>query len=206
MILLQLSFLSHLSCAYRFSKTRLVIPKNQRSIAVEAIYDVGENVIPHELLWESLQREIAWSGKFLLRSRNTADLYLRALVSRSGSHQFESTASSTIRDPNVFIDPDTNLPRDPAKYLDLRSASVFSKRKRISVSIEVEIWDLHTRKKIFAKSYDLKQTLNMFSGRSTNESRFIRHEEDLEYSYQALFSRVAKQITADFQSAYVLFY
>ena len=50
-LLLSLCVISIAGCAYRFTNKHIVTPEGIKTIAVEAIYDTGREVIRHELLW-----------------------------------------------------------------------------------------------------------------------------------------------------------
>ena len=70
-------FLLISSCAYRFTNLHMRAPNKAKTIAVEGIYDTSRLALPHEYLWESLQKYIAINGRLKLAPKNQADLYLR---------------------------------------------------------------------------------------------------------------------------------
>ena len=65
------------ACSYRFANPSIAPPPTVRSIAVEAVFDTGRRVLPHDLLWDSLQEAIIVSGKLRLAAPQVADAYLR---------------------------------------------------------------------------------------------------------------------------------
>ena len=56
-------------CAYRFSNLHMKPPPGTKTIAIEAIYDTGKVAVPHEIIWEQLQKQFAINGRLRLASR-----------------------------------------------------------------------------------------------------------------------------------------
>lgn len=195
------------ACNYKFRKQYLFIPYNQRSIAVEAIYDIGESVVPYEVFWEALQKQVALSGNFKLRSRADADLYLRAMIMKSSTSQYQSDPQQTSekdRNPNILLDDKTGKPRVSSKYLNLRKASIYSEKTKISLTVNVELWNLHNRQRVFSRNYPLTKNFNMFNQRARIESHFIRNEEQLESHYKSLSQQLAKKVVNDILDLYLV--
>src|SRR4051794_6895040 len=72
------------ACAYRFTSEHTAPPAGVRTIAIEAIYDASREVIPRELLWESLQNAFAADGHIKLAPQSRADALLRAHIKEAG--------------------------------------------------------------------------------------------------------------------------
>ncbi|MBI2602141.1 MAG: hypothetical protein HYW48_03715 [Deltaproteobacteria bacterium] len=202
-----LSFL--LQCSYRFSNQHVRIPTGTETIAIEAIFDTGRSVLPHNLLWESLQRAFAANGHLRVSSMEKADLYLRAHLTSTRFAQSEWDSFSKARKPSMFLKelPETPggetsedvepEPFAPTEYLNLHSADIFSKRQSLSFLVEVEIWDLRKKTIILSQSYPMGNTFNMFSNRSTIESRFLRNEEGIEHLFAKLSESIANAVVTE---------
>lgn len=197
-----------LQCAYRFSNQYVRVPEGTETIAIEAIFDTGRSVAPHNLLWESLQRAFAANGHLRVTSVQHADLYLRANLTGTRFAQAEWDSLTTSRKPNMFLkeipdstdpnaDPVEPEPFRPSDYLNLHSADIFSKRQSLSFLVEVEIWDLRKKVLLFQRNYPLSGTFNMFSNRSTIESMFIRNEEGIELLFSRLSNTIAQGVVTE---------
>src|SRR3989338_6044213 len=67
-------------CTYRFSNLYLQPPKGIHTLYIESIFDSSREVVPHEILWEKIQKAFALNGKLVLTPKVEADAYLRAHI------------------------------------------------------------------------------------------------------------------------------
>jgi len=186
------------SCTYRFTNKYIFVPDGAKTIAIAPIFDSSRIVVPHDLLWFSLQQAFASSGHLTLASPNKADLFLQAHVKNAVSAEYESDASSTLPDPNMFLD-DTGKPFAPTDYVDLHAADNFSKRERLNFTVLIEVWDLRNKTLMLRKEYTLGSNFNMFSIQPTppQESQYIRNEENAELLVASMAKDFAKNVVSD---------
>src|SRR5436189_181600 len=103
--LLYLSLTLMCGCVYRFTNKHIYVPDGAKTIAIAPIFDSSRIVVPHDILWFSLQQAFASSGHLSMASPAKADLFLQAHVKDAASSQYESDANTTIPDPDMFINP-----------------------------------------------------------------------------------------------------
>ena len=185
------------ACAYRFTNRYIHPPEGGRRIAIAPIFDSSRVVVPHDVLWYALQNAFASSGHLVLANPAKADFYLQAHVQRASTLEYESDARSALQNPHMFIDPNTNQPRAPDKYLNLHAAEIFSKREKLSFLVSVEIWDLRTRTLLLKGDYSVSSDFNMLTVPSPRESQFIRNEENSELSLIIQANSFAQQVVKD---------
>lgn len=185
------------ACAYRFSNLAMRPPVGIRTIAVEAVYDTSREVIPHELLWSAVQKELARTGRLKLSPQSQADALLtiwlnRARVNPTGTPSREAFA----KDP-IVTDENKGRPED---FRNLRRAGSWTTTEQVSLGIEVEVHDLKTRKLLFKKTYE--QAANFNSLRPENitsaSSAFLHYEEAMRAKVKLLSEQMAQLIVADF--------
>lgn len=196
--------ISSIGCSYKLSNNRINVPANNKSIAIEGIYNTGDTVIPHELLWTSLQKHFALSGKFILRSKEDADLYLKARITDSSMEQYGSDFNlKSIKNPNAIFNSGSDRPASPNKIKNINTAKTYPKNQRIEFLLKIEIWDLHSKKRIFFKEYPLSKTFNLLVHPATSETSYLRHEEHLNYTFKYMAESVAKDIVNDLLYKYI---
>jgi hypothetical protein len=197
-LVLPLVFASLLaSCVYRFSNTALRTPPGIRTIAVEAVYDTSREVVPHELLWSAVQREIARSGRLLLSPQSEADALLTlwltsAKVAPSGTPSREPLA----KDP-VVTDEFKGRPED---FRNLRRAGSWTTDESVSLVVEVEVHDLKSRKILFKQSYSLGGTFKSLRPVTVTptDSAYLHYEEALYARVRDLSEQLAQRVVSDF--------
>lgn len=185
------------SCAYRFTNLHMKAPEGAKSIAIEAIYDTGKTVLPHEILWEQIQHQFAINGKLKLAPASRADLYLRAHIKKS-SIRPTSTEKVRSTEPDSFYNgASPATPWRPQEYPNYNVASSYSKTETLSMSLEVEVWNLHTRKKIFSDVYSGGETWTVYDGSLPPEFAFLKAEESFENAFEGLSYALARAIVRD---------
>ena len=185
------------SCVYNFSNTTLRPPVGVRTIAVEAVYDISREVIPHELLWSAVQRELARSGRLLVTSQEEADAIMLltltdAKVSPSGTPSREAIS----RDP-VLSETEKGKPSD---FKNLRRAGNWTTDESVSMTLNVEVLDLKTRASLFSRNYSSGTTFKSLRSATITPttSAYLNYEEALQAKVKELSEQLASRIVADF--------
>lgn len=185
------------SCVYRFSNTALRPPVGVRTIAVEAIYDVSREVIPHELLWIAVQKELARSGRLMLTSQEEADALMVVTLSKASVTPTGTPSRETIaRDPAIT---DTEKP-DYTEFRDLKRAGNRTTDEAVNMTINVEVHDLKTRAVLFNKNYAAGTTFKSLRAYNITpaSSGYLNYEEALQSKVKDLSEQLASRIVADF--------
>jgi hypothetical protein len=184
-------------CVYRFSNTALRPPVGVRTIAVEAVYDVSREVIPHELLWSAVQRELARSGRLLVTSQDEADAIMLITLARASVNPTGTPSREPIhRDPVVT---ETEKPA-PREFRNLKRAGNRTTDEAVSMTINVEVHDLKTRAVLFTRNYSAGTTFKSLRSETITpaSSAFLNYEEALQSKVKELSEQLASRIVADF--------
>ena len=186
------------ACAYKFSNLHMRTPNKAKTIAVEGIYDTTRMALPHEYLWESLQKHIAINGRLRLAPRSQADLYLRCQLVNANVNPFDINIGE-IKDPDSFIDEslDTPSPYPMGSYPSYRRASSYAKQEQISASAEVEVWDLRQKELVFKGTYGASSNYSILNASSSVEYGFLKADEAFEDGFAKVADEIAKRAVAD---------
>lgn len=189
------------ACAYRFSNVSLTPPAGIQNVYIEAVYDTGKEVIPHELLWQAVQREFASNGSVLITSRQDADaiITLEITLSSVTPAGTPNTVDRSTKDPK----PAARFGLDPFAYKNLRVAGNYTTYEDLSLTVIAKGWDLKNHTEIFAKSYNMGGQF-----RSVTETKlvqkstaYLHYEESLEARFDAVSRSIARRIVTDFLSS-----
>lgn len=184
-------------CAYRFSNTAMRPPVGVRTIAVEAVYDVSREVIPHELLWSAVQRELVRSGRLMVTSQEEADAIMLITLNKASVNPTGTASREAInRDPNVT---ETEKP-DPHEFRNLKRAGNRTTDEAVSMAINVEVHDLKTRAVLFNRNYSAGTTFKSLRSETITPttSAYLNYEEALQAKVKDLSEQLASRIVADF--------
>ncbi len=184
-------------CVYRFSNTAMRPPVGVRTIAVEAVYDVSREVIPHELLWSSVQRELVRSGRLMVTSQDEADAIMLITLSKASVNPTGTPSREPIsRDPEVT---ETQKP-EPQEFRNLKRAGNRTTDEAVNMAITVEVHDLKTRAILFNRSYSAGTTFKSLRSEAITpaSSAFLNYEEALQAKVKELSDQLASRIVADF--------
>ena len=191
-------------CAYRFTNQYVSPPAGVRTIAVEAIYDTSREVLPHEMLWESLQQAFAKDGHLRLTSHSDADALVRAHV-KSGSvlpaggniaNDLNPTDSTTkVKDPTAFST--TAPPPVPSQFRRLTQAGEYRDKAAVNTVVEVEVWNLNTRALLFRKVYPTSsvfQAIHAIAAITTTANDHLRYDEAGRAAFKHMSDSVAYDV------------
>lgn len=184
-------------CVYRFSNTALRPPVGVRTIAVEAVYDVSREVVPHELLWSAVQRELARSGRLMVTSQDEADAIMLITLSKASVNPTGTPSREPIsRDPVVT---ETEKP-EPQEFRNLKRAGNRTTDEAVNMAINVEVHDLKTRAVLFNRNYSAGTTFKSLRSETITpaSSAFLNYEEALQAKVKELSEQLASRIVADF--------
>lgn len=188
-------------CAYRFTNKHVVRPEGIESIAVEAIYDTSREVLPHELLWESLQNAFAADGHLKLAPQSSADALVRAHL-RSASIAAAGTeakrkSNEADGDPNPFRGD--SVPK-PDEFRELAKANSIRDQATMSLVVDVEVWSLRTRTLLLKRSYPVSGSFrtvysSLPSGSIPNDH--LRFAEATNAEFKLLSDNIARGVLRD---------
>lgn len=193
--------LSLSSCAYRFTNLYLNPPPHLRSIAVEAVYDTTRMVLPHEILWENLQRAAAADGHFTLAPPEGADLYLRAHLHKGERRLIDVYKAILPREPEDIMSPAFVDPIRPSVFglaNNLQLATEISHRELIRMRIRVEVWHIATQSLVFSRDYPIEEVLKV-QGIDTDgvANRHLHSEEVFEIRFDEVTQGISTTAIRD---------
>ena len=191
------------ACAYRFTNQHVSPPPGVRTIAVEAIYDTSREVLPHEMLWESLQSAFASDGHLRLTSQSGADALVRAQIKSASvmpaggniaNDLNVSDQTTKIKDPKAFSL--TSPPPLPNQFRRLTQAGEYQDKATISTVIDVEVWNLNTRALLFKKTYPTSATFQALhaNASTTANNNHLRFDEAGRASFKLIADGVANDV------------
>ncbi|NDE13835.1 hypothetical protein EBZ80_02790 [bacterium] len=179
-------------CVYRFTNLHVAAPEGIRTVAVEAVYDASREILPHELLWEELQRTIAAEGHLMLAKASKADALLRVKIKNA---RFSPTGTvvkpqTLTKDPAAISPTQESLP-DYREFRTLTEAAELMPSTAVMIEVDVQLWHLTNRKLLFERSY--VQTESFLSVRPSTSPRnnYLRENE----AFRSDFARMAKSIS-----------
>ena len=183
-------------CVYRFSNLHVSTPQGIRTVAVEGVYDTSREILPHELLWEELQRAIASEGHLRVVPASRADALLRARIK---SARFSPTGT-VVRPQPMLQDPPAMQPGDaPYNYKDFRTlteAAELMPSTGIAIEVELQLWHLNTRELLFEKTYVQSESFLAIRPSTSPRNNHLRENE----AFRADFSRISRSIADRFIS------
>ena len=185
------------SCAYRFTNTAMRSPLGIQTLAVEAVWDNSREVIPHELLWSAVQREIVRNGRVTLTNQDEADALMVVSITKAKVTPIGTPSQETLsKDPSVL---DTNK-GTPESYRNLRRAGSWTTAEGIMFTVHVNVYDLKSRALLFNRDYS--SSIAFKSMRpvtiTPTESAFLNYEEALQAQFKAASNSMANSIVNDF--------
>ncbi len=179
-------------CVYRFTNLHVAAPEGIRTVAVEAVYDASREILPHELLWEELQRTIAAEGHLMLAKASSADALLRVKIKNA---RFSPTGTvvkpqTLTKDPAALSPGQDSLP-SYREFRTLTEAAELMPSTAVMIEVDVQLWHLTNRKLLFERSY--VQTESFLSVRPSTSPRnnYLRENE----AFRSDFARMAKSIS-----------
>ncbi|MBM4252205.1 MAG: hypothetical protein FJ146_09560 [Deltaproteobacteria bacterium] len=187
-------------CAYRFTNRHVKLPAGVHSVAVEAVFDTSQEVLPHEMLWQSLQRAFAADGHWQLVSQSQADALVRAHVRAASvtavgtnlDNDLNSRGVVKVKDPEAF---DGGPPPVPSDFNQMTQAGKFRDQGTLTTVVEVEAWNLSTRQLIARKVYPVTsgfRALHAASGVTTKFNDHLRYEEATREAFLHMSDGIAK--------------
>ncbi len=179
-------------CVYRFTNLHVSAPEGIRTIAVESVYDTSREILPHELLWEEMQRTIAAEGHLILAPSSKADALLRLQIKSA-----RLSPTGTVVKPQAMIkDPPTISAAQDSKpsyreFRTLTEAAELMPSTAIVIEVEVQLWHMESRKLLFEKSYVQSESFLSVRPSTSPRNNYLRENE----AFRADFGRMAKAIS-----------
>jgi hypothetical protein len=185
------------SCSYRFTNLHVQLSPDIRTLAVESIYDTSREVIPHEILWEALQRAFAADGHLKLVSQGNADALLRAHIT---SANVAPAGTAKLVEPKE--DPKFNKKNIPSpdKFRVLPQAGEYTQEEAVSIAMNIEIINLRTRQVVFTKNYSGAEKFlsSRGEGLAQRKSHYLLYDEALNSDIKRIANNIATQVVRDF--------
>jgi hypothetical protein len=182
-------------CAYRFTNEYITRPSGIKTVAFESIYDTSRFPVPHEVVWEALQRELARSGYLVITSRYDADALIRIHITDGTSGPNGTTVlNGPERDPEVF---GGGQPPRPSSFRPLAIARSFSTEEGVSLAMTIDVWDLKAGQMISSGGFSKSTKLATFGGVDP-DINFVRFEDRLRGKYKILAQDIAQEFVRTF--------
>lgn len=184
-------------CAYRYSNTAIRNPLGIQTLAVEAVWDESREVIPHEELWTAVQREVIKNGRVTLTNQDEADALMvirvtGAKVSPIGTPSQESLSKDL---------PDSETEKgQPNQYRNLKKAGTYTTDEGITLSVQVNVYDLKSRAVLFNREYSSGVAFKSLrpTELTPTESIYLHYEEALDARFKDVSESLASSIVSDF--------
>lgn len=173
-------------------------PAGLRNLAIEAVYDTGEEVLPHHLLWGELFRSFVARGKMRITSVDDADLLVRAHIFKSESLPGNLRRDTVIKDKfhgnDIFKTTSVQ-----SQFKNLLRAGSWTTSQSLSMKVNIEVWNLKTHQKIFERSYDGGGGFLSFRANSSTNimSQFLQAEESRYNSFRQTSRMIAEKVVSD---------
>ncbi len=184
------------SCQYRFTSIPLDSTK-PKSMAIAAIYDTTNISLPHQILWERIQKELILKSNYNLTPPPQANFYLTAHIKKSEMNQINSYTNIRKKDPTSLVNPETQKPYTLSDFNRINIAASFSRQQALSITVEITVWDLQTKGVIFKKSYSSSGQYDIYSGSRPPESFLTRNVENKQYLFADLSENIVSQLIID---------
>ncbi len=180
------------ACTYRLTNLHTSSPDNISTVFVEAVYDTGAEIVPHEQLWDELQRALAANGQIAVVPSKQADAILRAQIvttqiGKAGERKVTQTNRKT-REPDYF--KGQTPPPAPGQLRNLSVADDYYMKTRWQSTVRVELWDLRKQKLLLQREYPISGEILANRGDVAAQLHHLRHEE----SYNASFGNAARMV------------
>lgn len=186
-------------CTYQLTNLHSAAPNNIRTIHVEAVYDTSAEPVPHELLWDEIQRAIAANGQLKLVPSYEADALLRAHIVRTqtskAGERKAPIASARRTERDVFVGQQS--PPTPGQIRDITVADDYFMKTAWTSAAQVEVWDLTTGKLILQRQYPLAGEMPTVRGDVPTEIHHLRNEESFQHSFGNVSRGIAERIVSD---------
>jgi hypothetical protein len=169
-----------------------------QNIAIEAVYDSSQRALPHEMVWEGLQRAFAANGRLRLTSVTNADVYLQTQILSAGAAQLDPLPQSSKDKEPKF---DASTPAPPGQYQKLTQARVLADKESQTIKVEVKIWHLRTKQLIFSNTYALSGVYRILDNTTTNENKFLRANEAFRNQFGLIAQNLGNLVVRDFLSS-----
>ena len=173
-----LASLNRSSCTYRFTNVAMSPPVGINTIAIESIYNTSRDVIPHEILWQSLSEQFAKNGRLLIASKDNADAIL--IIQLSDARVFPSGSPSSEA---IYKDPVVTATdkRTPFEFKNLRRAGNWTTEETLSFSIQAKVHNLRNKKVLFNRNYSTSGRFRSIRASSvtTANAGYLMYEEAL---------------------------
>ncbi|MBC7532926.1 MAG: hypothetical protein H7318_15235 [Oligoflexus sp.] len=185
------------ACAYRFTNTAMRNPLGIQTLAVESVWDSSREVIPHELLWSAVQREIVKNGRVTLTNQEEADALMVVTITGARVNPAGTPSQEALSKDPPESDTDKKNPED---YRNIRRAGTWTTDEAVTVGVHVNVYDLKSRALLFNRNYSSGITFKSLRPVTITptESAFLHYDESLEARFKAVSDTLAHSIVNDF--------
>lgn len=185
-------------CVYRFTNLHVAAPDGIRTVAVESVYDASREILPHELLWEEMQRTIASEGHLILAPASRADALLRMRIKNA---RFSPTGTS-VRPQPMLKDPDTISPEQPSmpgyrEFRTLTEAAELMPSTAVLIEVDVQLWHLDSGKLLLEKSYVQSESFLSVRPSTSPRNNHLRENEAFRADFARMSKAIAERVISD---------
>lgn len=186
-------------CAYRLTNLHTSSPNNIRTIHIEGVYDTSAEPVPHELLWDAIQRAVSANGQLKVAPADKADAILRAQIistqmSKGGERKI---LNSDRRRKEVEVFSGQSAPPAAGQLRDITVTDDFFVNTLWTSAVRVELWDLNTKALLLQREYQLSGDVVAYRGDLPVQIHQLRFEEQFQYSFGNSANSLAERIVSD---------
>lgn len=183
-------------CVYHFANGYYQPPKGIQTLYIESIYDTSRTAVPHQILWEELQRVFAADGRVVLSNKKSADAYLRVHLREVNEGQFETSKTPPVDPPDLGNLEEPPLPSD---LQNLKQAGEYAKKARINIAVTAEFLRLRPKmESISVKNYAGTATYSQLLTSVSPLNYGLRAREARNNAFYASAVSIASSIKSDF--------
>ncbi len=185
-------------CAYTFTNAHLSRPAGVETVAIEAIYDTSREVLPHEMLWQSLQNAFAADGHLKIVPQAVADALVRAHVRSAGvTATGTNLPNGPVKDPTTY---DGTIPSAPSTFKGLTQAGEYRDKGVIATVVDVEVWNLKTRVLLMKQTYPVSdgfQSIHTGTPGVNKANDHLRYQEAVDASFRTIAESISRNVVRD---------
>lgn len=200
-------------CAYRLTNLHIQNPGDIQTIAIESVFDTGGQVIPHEHLWDQLQRAFAANGHLKLAPASSADALVRAhirLATVENAGGLTDTPADVLyakKDPDIYAGQSQPWAlTGPASLRDLTTASKYYSKDATTFTVDIEVWNLETHGLMLQRTYTGRSEAWAIVGQTVDRKAINpylqdmilpRHDETQDRNMASVAKQIAENVVTD---------
>jgi len=188
-------------CIYKSVNYDRELSLSIRSVCIGKIYDTSGLPVAHGLLQRELEFTFARDGHLRLRQTKDADIYVRAHLRKNTRYAAGSGNVKERIDPNI---PTSGVMPKPSQWPRLSVLNEgLSDKESSSITVDIEIWNLNSKKLLFKKTYTQKNSFktHIVSKNFKPFHQHLRHIEAQHESFREQSRLISERVVSDFFNA-----